>query len=92
MKMTNIYTPVKQAPHPSTVSGLSLLGEKILQAIHLEWSKANKDSDINNIYQAKNPDCVTNFSQDPNFVLSSTKEFEPIRTLPGHQLENYNSQ
>jgi hypothetical protein len=35
--MGRIWTPVQAAPHPSSVSGLSVIGEKVLQALQKKW-------------------------------------------------------
>jgi hypothetical protein len=35
--MDRIWTPVQAAPHPSNVSGLSFLGEQVLQALQKKW-------------------------------------------------------
>lgn len=35
--MGRIWTPAQAAPHPSSVSGLSVIGEKVLQALQKKW-------------------------------------------------------
>lgn len=35
--MGRIWTPVQAAPHPSSVSGLSVMGEQVLQALQRKW-------------------------------------------------------
>jgi hypothetical protein len=35
--MGRIWTPVQDAPHPSSVSGLSSMGEKVLLALQKKW-------------------------------------------------------
>jgi hypothetical protein len=35
--MDRIWTPAQAAPHPSSVSGLSVMGEQVLQALQTKW-------------------------------------------------------
>jgi hypothetical protein len=35
--MDRIWTPVQAAPHPSNVSGLSVIGEQVLEALQRKW-------------------------------------------------------
>ena len=35
--MGRIWTPAQAAPHPSSVNGLSVIGEQVLQALQKKW-------------------------------------------------------
>jgi hypothetical protein len=37
LNMGRIWTPAQAAPHPSSVSGLSFMGEQVLQALQKKW-------------------------------------------------------
>jgi hypothetical protein len=37
LDMGRVWTPVQAAPHPSNVSGLSFMGEQVLQVLQKKW-------------------------------------------------------
>ncbi|PNF22499.1 hypothetical protein B7P43_G14844 [Cryptotermes secundus] len=58
--MSRIWTPVQATPHPSNVSGLSFIGEQVLQVLQKKWQDSYSS--------------LTNVTTTPAHYILSTRE------------------